>query len=72
MGRISKEEKQKKARNIYHTEWKKKNQKQYNIAFKPDYDSLIIQKLDSMEGNKADYIRQLILADIEKESKKNG
>jgi len=71
MGRISKEEKQKKARNIRSDKWEQENAKKITLRFWNKSDSEVIKKINAA-SNKTDYIRQLILADIEKESKKNG
>ena len=43
--------------------WKKNNTKQYAFRFMTKSDADIIAKLDNVP-NKADYIRQLIRADI--------
>ena len=71
MGRISKEEKQKKARNIRSDKWEQENAKKITLRFWNKSDSEVIKKINAA-SNKTDYIRQLILADIERESKKNG
>lgn len=47
-------------------EYKKKNMTQFKVSWHNVSDADIIQKLDSVP-NKADYVRQLIRADIERE-----
>ena len=49
----------------YDKEFHKENYKMYVTRFSKVSDKLIIEKLESVE-NKTDYIRKLILADIEK------
>ena len=47
--------------------WRRANTKIINIRLRNDEDKEVIAKLDSVP-NKADYIRQLILKDINKQS----
>lgn len=58
-------EKQKFNKNKYDQKFHKENYKRYGILLRFGMDDSIIEKLDSAE-NKTDYIRQLILADIQK------
>nr|DAT55025.1 MAG TPA: hypothetical protein [Caudoviricetes sp.] len=58
-------EKKKFNKNKYDQKFHKENYKRYGILFRLGMDDSIIKKLESVP-NKTDYIRQLILADIEK------
>ena len=52
-------------KNKYDQKFHRENYRRYNILFRRGMDDSIIEKLESAE-NKTDYIRQLILADIQK------
>ena len=52
-------------KNKYDQKFHRENYRRYNILFRLGMDDSIIEKLESAE-NKTDYIRQLILADIQK------
>lgn len=71
MGRISKEEQKKRARNVRSDKWDKENSKNISFRLMNKSDAEVIKKLECVD-NKTDYIRQLILADIEKERNKNN
>lgn len=58
-------EKKKFNKNKYDQKFHKENYKRYGILFRLGADDSIIEKLESTE-NRTDYIRQLILADIQK------
>lgn len=53
----------KKNQTACHERWLKANTKIVNVRFNVENDKLVLDKLSSVD-NKADYIRQLILADI--------
>ena len=44
-------------------EYNKQNRSRYLLAFSNKYDKEVVKKLESVE-NKSDYVRQLILKDI--------
>ena len=50
------------------TKWKKENMVAYTFRFTKKRDNDLIEWINSQE-NKADYIRQLIIADMERQKK---
>lgn len=50
----------------YNKQYQKENMKRFILTFHNVNDKEVIEKLNSVK-NRADYIRQLILADIKKE-----
>lgn len=66
MGRKSKEQIQRENFSAYHTEWCKKNQKRFNLAYSMDKDAELIHFLEAMP-NKSGYVRNLVLADMAKQ-----
>ena len=61
------EEEKKKARykSIWH--WQQKNTRNVTLRYNLNKDKVILDKLDSVV-NKGDYVRQLILKDVEKDN----
>ena len=49
----------------YVNEWKRKNVKRYNLQFNTKTDAKVIKKLDEQD-NRNEYIRGLVLKDMEK------
>lgn len=52
-------------RTVYKNDYQKKTATKFSIIFRNEKDSEVIEKMKSVP-NKSDYIRQLILADIQK------
>lgn len=49
--------------------YEKANIRQILLKFHKTYDAAIIEKLDSLDSSKNNYVRQLILQDLEREKK---
>lgn len=49
--------------------YEKANIRQILLKFHKTHDAAIIEKLDSLDSSKNNYIRQLILQDLEREKK---
>ena len=52
-------------RTVYKNDYQKKTATKFSIIFRNEKDSEVIEKMKSVP-NKSNYIRQLVLADIEK------
>lgn len=51
------------------SKYEKKHIRQILLKFHKTHDAAIIEKLDSLDSSKNNYVRQLILQDLEREKK---
>lgn len=68
MGRKSKEQIQKERKTAINNKSHKKNCKTFLLSFHKEKDKKIIEKMEQQES-KCDYVRQLILKDLEESEK---